>query len=101
MNEDDKPTESKDHLPSLLHHIFNADSRKVGFGWWVFIVATYMLAKAHIITSEQWMECVMLSTALIGGGTLLDTFLAGKYKLTPPPPPAPKENPNAQPPAAQ
>ena len=85
-----KPT---DKLPSLLHHIFNADSRKVGFGWWVFITATTLLAKAHLITADQWMECVMLSTALIGGGTLLDSYIGKKYAA----PAAPKEPPKNEP----
>lgn len=79
MEPDEKPNPATDKLPSLLHHVFNADSRKVGFGWWVFIVATTLLAKAHLITADQWMECVMLSTALIGGGTLLDSYIGKKY----------------------
>jgi hypothetical protein len=82
-------------LPSLLHHIFNADSRKVGLGWWIFIVATWLLAKAHVISADQWMECVMLSTALVGGGTIMDSFLNKKFGVPLPPAPPPPDKKDA------
>ncbi len=61
-------------LPSLLHHIFNADSRKVGFGWWLFIVSTTLLWETRL-DSATWQTCVLMSTALIGGGTVADGWL--------------------------
>jgi hypothetical protein len=78
----EKPERS---LPSLLHHIFNADSRKVGFGWWLFIVAT-ALRWHDKIDAVHWLGCAALSTVLIGGGTVVDevikavqAFFAAKF----------------------
>lgn len=77
-------------LPSLLHHIFNADSRKVGFGWWVFIVASYGTFFARImdgvvsrpvLESSDWLMCVALASGLIGGGTVADAWI---NKVKPP-----------------
>ena len=71
-------------LPSLLHHIFNANSRKVGFGWWVFIVATYGAFFARlsdskpVIDASNWLLCVGIASGLIGGGTVADSWIAKK-----------------------
>ena len=82
-------------LPSLLHHLLNPDSRKVGFGWWLFITATWLLYDAKI-TAAEWQGCVMLSTALIGGGTIGDTWLKSKLGSGNA---APEKSDNASPPA--
>jgi hypothetical protein len=61
-------------LPSLLHQIFNPDSRKVGFGWWLFIVSTW-LRHNDKIESLHWLACAALATILIGGGTVVDDVI--------------------------
>lgn len=58
------------------------DGRKVGFGLWLAVVSSVFLC-LKFITSDEWMGCMYLSSALIGGGTLLDTYL--KRKNDPPP----------------
>lgn len=75
-------------LPSLLHHIFNANSRKVGFGWWVFIVATYGAFFARlsdskpVLQASDWLLCVSIAAGLIGGGTVADAYIS-KLKEAP------------------
>jgi hypothetical protein len=66
---------------NLLHLLLLKGSRKVGFGLWLFIVANiYLWFK--VIASGDWMTCVALSSALVGGGTLGDKFLENqKNKL--------------------
>lgn len=75
---------SDNKLPSLLHHIFNADSRKVGFGWWVFIVSSYGafftkvsngVVSRPILEASDWLLCVAMASGLIGGGTVADSWL--------------------------
>lgn len=61
-------------VPKLLLHIINPDSRKVGFGWQVFIVSTWLLYAAKI-SADQWQGCVLLAGFLIGGGTLGDKWM--------------------------
>jgi hypothetical protein len=76
-------------LPSLLHHVFNSDSRKVGFGWWVFIVSTYGAFFARLsdsrplLEASDWLMCVALASGLIGGGTVADAWIS-KVKPTSP-----------------
>lgn len=50
------------------------DGRKVGFGLWVFIVSSGFLL-GEKITATEWLTCVFLSSGLVGGGTVLDTYL--------------------------
>jgi hypothetical protein len=57
--------------------LFN-ESRKVGFGLWLFLVSSWLLLKGSLITSEQWMTCVMLCSALLGGGTIADKWLSNQ-----------------------
>lgn len=66
-------------LPSVLHHIFNPESRKVGFGWWLFIVSTAMLFHGKI-DAGTWSQTVWLAMGLIGGGTVADKLLDGKLE---------------------
>lgn len=56
----------------LLH-----DGRKVGFGLWVFVASGGFLLGGKI-TATDWLTCVFLSSGLIGGGTVLDSYLKGK-----------------------
>lgn len=74
------------NLPSLLHHIFNPDSRKVGFGYQVFIWSTYGcfftrygLDHKPVIDADTWLLCIAISGTLIGGGTLADTFINARF----------------------
>jgi hypothetical protein len=59
----------------ILKILMFDESRKVGFGLWLFIVASYLLLKGSLITSEQWMTCMVMCSVLIGGGTVADSFL--------------------------
>lgn len=70
------------YVPSLLKQIFNPESKKVAFGWQIFIWATYgaFFAKvqggpnagAPLMDASTWLLAVAASTALIGGGTIAD-----------------------------
>lgn len=61
-----------------MHRIVNLlllqDGRKVGFGLWLAIISSIFLC-LKLITSSEWLSCIYLSSALIGGGTVLDTYL--------------------------
>ena len=65
-------------LPSLIEHVFNPDSRKVGFGYQIFIWSTYAAFFAKgvdgkpLFDASTWMLAVTAATALIGGGTIMD-----------------------------
>ena len=62
---------------NLFQLLIFKGSRKVAFGLWLFIIANiYLWFK--VIQSGDWMTCIALSTALVGGGTLADRFLEGK-----------------------
>ncbi len=69
-------------MKRLLSLFLLEDGRKVGFGLWLSLVSSVFLWM-KLITSGEWMGCMYLSSALIGGGTLLDTYL--KVKNAPPP----------------
>lgn len=61
----------------LLH-----DGRKVGLGLWILLLSCIFLATDKIAASD-WITCLFLSTALVGGGTVADKFLVSKN--APPP----------------
>lgn len=82
-------------VPTLLLHIFYPTSRKVGFGWALFIVSTaaaFFMHKASgdpKLDASTWLICVAFSSALIGGGTLADSKLdLERAKLNAAPPAA-------------
>lgn len=68
-------------VPTLLLHVFYPTSRKVGFGWALFIVSTWASFFSHKASGDPkldastWLICVAFSSALIGGGTLADSKL--------------------------
>lgn len=68
-------------VPTILLHVLYPTSRKVGFGWWLFLVATYATFFAHKASGDPkldastWLICTAFSSALIGGGTLADSKL--------------------------
>ncbi len=66
----------------LLALFLLEDGRKVGFALWIFLISCGFLLGGKI-TAEHWMTCVFLSSGLIGGGTVLDSYL--KVKNAPPP----------------
>ena len=66
----------------LLALFLLRDGRKVGFGLWVFVASGGFLMGGKI-TATDWLTCVFLSSALIGGGTVADKFLVSKN--APPP----------------
>lgn len=61
--------------------IFNllafGQSRKVAFALWLFITSNIYLWW-RLINADMWMNCVLLSSVLIGGGTAFDRFIAAK-----------------------
>jgi hypothetical protein len=62
---------------NLFQLLIFKGSRKVSFGVWLFIVANaYLWFK--VIQSSDWMACVALASALVGGGTLGDKYFASK-----------------------
>lgn len=68
-------------LMNLLTLLFFRGSRKVAFGLWLFIVANiYLWLK--MITADMWMNTILLSSVLIGGGTAFDRFIESKSKPT-------------------
>ncbi len=66
-------------VPTLLLHIFYPTSRKVGFGWALFIVSTWAAFFSHKangdpkLDASNWLICTAFASALIGGGTLADS----------------------------
>ena len=66
-------------IPKIIPILFFNDSRKVGFGLWLFIVAIGLLME-NLIDADKWMLCVGLSAALIGGGTVADSWLGKVQK---------------------
>ena len=66
----------------LLALFILQDGRKVGFGLWVFCVSGGFLLGGKI-TATDWLTCVFLSSALIGGGTVADKFLGAKNDSPP------------------
>jgi hypothetical protein len=69
------------NVPKIISILMFNESRKVCFGMWLFFAAIALLVKAFI-NSEQWMLCVAASSALIGGGTIADTYMAKKAEET-------------------
>lgn len=76
-------------VPTLLLHIFYPTSRKVGFGWALFIVSTAAAFFMHKpsgdpkLDASTWLICVAFASALIGGGTIADAKLdLEKARLT-------------------
>lgn len=70
----------------LLKILFFNDSRKVGFGLWLFAAAGGFLWYGKI-DGQSWMLCMGCCTALVGGGTIADTWM-GKGLGNDPTPPA-------------
>jgi hypothetical protein len=74
--------------PGIVKGFLFDESRKFGLGLWLLLIAVVFFAKA-MLTSEQFMTMVMVVAALIGGGTLADTYLGkARDKDAPPPPPS-------------
>lgn len=65
-------------VPTILLHVFYPDSRKVGFGWWLWLVSTFAAfylktaAGAPALDASTWLICTSFAAALIGGGTIAD-----------------------------
>jgi hypothetical protein len=62
---------------NLLHLLFFKGSRKMGFALWLFITANiYLWVK--LINADMWMNCVLLVSCLVGGGTAFDRWINTK-----------------------
>lgn len=59
----------------VMETLIGKQSRKVAFGIWVFIVANGMRERHTDMPWELWWNCVLLSGALIGLGTILDEMI--------------------------
>jgi len=58
----------------ILKLLLFLESRKVAYGLWLFIVSTLFLYRS-IISSDNWIFCTLMVSALIGGGTVTDKYL--------------------------
>lgn len=77
--------------PRIVTHVLDCDSKTATLGYMVFIVATAGLFYNHIISSDTWLICVVISSTLIGGKLVGETILAAKLgKIKDEPPAAPK-----------
>ena len=70
-------------MRKLVAIILFEESRKVGFGVHVYCISTALLI-AKLISPNEWLTCIFLASTLIGGGTVIDTYLKGKNGSTPP-----------------
>jgi hypothetical protein len=59
------------------------DGRKVGLGLWILVLSSLFLGTGKI-SAGDWVGCLSMSSILVGGGTVADTYLKGKNA----PPPA-------------
>lgn len=64
-------------MKRLLALFLLQDGRKVGLGIWILLLSCIFLATDKISASD-WITCLFLSTALVGGGTVADRFLRGR-----------------------
>ena len=66
-------------LPNLFDLLLFNGSRKVGYGLWLFVVTNFYFFWG-LIKVETWQGMVLLSSALIGGGTIADKALENGKK---------------------
>ena len=71
---------------NILQYFYRPGSRKVAFGIVLFILSNLYFFR-RLMSVDDLMTCIFLSTALIGGGTIADSFLKNKAKLPPEEPP--------------
>lgn len=64
-------------MRNFLKIILFENSRKVGFALWLFKIST-VLCIFDKINSTDWLTTMFLCSALIGGGTIADTYLKRK-----------------------
>jgi len=64
-------------MKSMMTIIKFEGSRKVSFAVYLFVCAGAFLCFGKI-TATDWLTCMFLSSGLIGGGTVLDSYLKGK-----------------------
>lgn len=69
-------------MKRLLALFLLQDGRKVGLGLWVLVLSSIFLGIGKI-SAGDWVGCVSMSSILVGGGTVADTYLKGKN--APPP----------------
>ncbi len=76
--------------PNILLILLFEDGRKVGLGAWIYFTSTAVWLFSVVynamhppvvggypigLTFEQYMFCLLLATCLVGGGTVIDTFM--------------------------
>lgn len=64
-------------MMNILKLLFFQGSRKVGLGLWLFFASIVLLCLGKIAASD-WMMCMGLSSALVGGGTVADAWMKNK-----------------------
>lgn len=91
------PSGAPKWVPTILLHVFYPDSRKVGFGWALFVLASYAAFFAHKadgapkLDASTWLICVAFSSGLIGAGSIMDAkhdLEMARIASQPPAPPA-------------
>ena len=58
------------------------ESRKVGLGLWLIIFANWFLAFDKI-TGAEWIVVAGMASALVGGGTVADSYMRKKPDALP------------------
>ena len=67
-------------LPKVFDILLFNESRKVGLGLWLFIIVNFFFY-FNRVSVETWQGMILLSSAMVGGGTIADKMLAnGKDK---------------------
>lgn len=64
-------------MPRLFKIVLLEESRKVGFGIWLFVVSIVFFA-IDKLKAADFIQSMMMVWSLIGGGTIMDTYLKGK-----------------------
>lgn len=71
---------------NIFHYFYRPGSRKVAFGIVLFVLSNVYFFR-RMLTVDDLMTCIFLSTALIGGGTIADAFMKAKTRRLPEEPP--------------
>jgi len=72
------PSGAPKWIPTIILHVLYPDSRKVGFAWVLFILASFAAFFGHgsdgkpLLDASTWLICTAFASGLIGAGTIID-----------------------------